>query len=57
MLSRGGRAWPNATGLGPVPFVGARVQISPPARRQIDDRNHCEQSLNKQDNYSDTAIG
>ena len=31
-LRRGGRAWPNAAGLGPVPFVGARVRISPPAR-------------------------
>ncbi len=24
-------AWPNATGLGPVPIAGARVQISPPS--------------------------
>ncbi len=30
-LCRGGRAWPNATGLGPVSIADARVQISPPA--------------------------
>ncbi len=34
--SRGGRAWPNATGLGPVLLAGARVQISPPANSICD---------------------
>ncbi len=33
---RGGRAWPNATGLGPVSIADARVQISPPANKNYD---------------------
>ena len=35
-MRRGGRAWPNATGLGPVSIVDARVQISPPAFSNYD---------------------